>query len=282
MGRFYRHVLSYRGRQEGWKLCCIAITSLMLFVFACNLSLPNARVITPTPSPTPTSTEPILPSPSPSPPPAARLSARAIAQQAVTRISEVKSFHFSIQPTGRKPDIAALLNAPLPVLLSGIEGDIVRPEQLRARITVTLLGASAHLDLVHYQDQLYLNNPLTGRWEKFPQEVSQSFSPAVWFSDAQGLSGLFTALDWRMIGVEEVQGVSTYHLQARNVPGINITGSDEASEASIDVWIGEQTFLLHQVRIDEQAAKGEQKTVWLLSFSAFDRPVVITPPPVRE
>lgn len=279
MDRFYRHMLLHKGWPGGWKSCCLAITSLlMLFALACNLSLPNARVVMPTPSPTPTPAEPIPPPP----PPAARMSARAVAQQAATRMAEVKSFHFSIQPTGRKPDIAALLNAPLPVLLSGIEGDIVRPEQLRARITVTLLGAAAHLDLVHYQDQMYLNNPLTGRWEKLPEEVSQTFSPAVWSSDAQGLPGLFTTLDWRMIGVEEVQGVPTYHLQARNVPGINITSSDEASEASIDVWIGEQTFLLHQVRIDEQAAKREQKTIWLLCFSAFGRPVVITPPPVRE
>jgi hypothetical protein len=279
MSTFHCNGLSGKGQFGGWKLWGIAIAAaLSVFVVACNLSLPVARLSTPTPSPTliPTLT-PTVPG-NPVTTSAAQLTAREVAQRAAVRMAEVETFHFSIRPGDSKPNIGALLNSPVPVLLSGIEGDVVRPDQLRARITVTLLGAPAHLDWVRYQGQMYLNNPLTGRWEKLPQEVSQSFSPAIWFSPQQGLLAWLVTLEWHMVGADEVQGVPTYHLQARNVPGIALTGSDDAEKASISMWIGKQTFLLHQVQIDEPVAKSGEKTTWLFTLSAFDRPVVITPP----
>jgi hypothetical protein len=270
---------SDKGRLGEWKLWGVAITSAsLMFVVACNLSLPVTRLTTPTPSltltPTLTPTKPD----NPVTPSAAQLTAREVAQRAAARMAAVETFHFSIQPGGSKPNIGALLNSPVPVLLGGIEGEVVQPDQLRARITVTLLGASAQLDLVRYQGQVYLNNPLTGRWEKLPQEVSQSFSPSLWFSPQQGLFALLGALEWHMMSVDEVQGLPTYHIQARGIPGIDLTDSGNAGEARIEMWIGKQTFLLHQVQIDEPAAEGEEKTTWLFTLSDFDRPVVITPP----
>ncbi|MGQ9784878.1 MAG: LppX_LprAFG lipoprotein [Anaerolineae bacterium] len=258
----------------------IAITfALMAFIIACRLSLPSTQVVTPTPFPTLTLT-PTEPGISVGTP-ATRLSARDVIRQAAARMAEVETFHFSVQLGGSKPDIGALLNWPVPVLLTGVEGDVVRPDQLHARVTVTILGASAHLDLVCSQGQMYLSNPLTGKWEKISAEVSQSFSPSVLFSPEQGLPDLLTALEWRMVGFDEVQGVSVYHLQARDVPGIDVTGSGEGSEAMIDIWIGMQTFLLYQVQIDERSAGSEKVNSWLLTLSAFDRPVVITPPVVQ-
>lgn len=268
----------------GWKRksgIVVATFALMTFMVACNLSLPMGRiaVTSPSPTPTPTSTEPSKPIP-PSLP-TAQSGALEVVQRAVARLAEVNSFHFSIQPRGHKPDIGPLLNAPLPILLSAIEGDFVRPEQLRARVTVTILGASAHLELVRYQDEIYLSNPLTGKWEKLSEEVNRSLSPSVLFAPEQGLYTLLTGLEWHVVGFDETPGVPTYHLRARNIPSVNLTGSDGASEATIDIWIGRQTFLLHQVQVEEQTTQREGKTTWLLTLSAFDRPVVITPPAVQ-
>ncbi|MDW8071784.1 MAG: LppX_LprAFG lipoprotein [Anaerolineae bacterium] len=252
---------------------------LMMSVIACNLSLPSGRIVTPSPSPTPTliPAEPSKPTPSLM----AQLSAHEVVQRTAARLAELKSFHFSIRPRGNKPNVGGLLNTPLPVLLSTIEGDIVRPDQLRARVMVTILGTSAHLDLVRYQGETYLNNPLTGKWEKLPSEASHSLSPAVLFSPEQGLPTLLTGLKWNIVGFDEMQGVSTYHLQARDVPSVNLIGSGGTSEVIVDMWVGRETFLLYQIRVDEQPTKREGKTTWLLTLSAFDRPVVITPPTIQ-
>ncbi len=253
----------------------------MAFVVACNVSLPTMLAVTPTPfsipTLTPTPTE-LSSSVSPS---ATQLSAHDIAKRAAVRMAKVETFHFSVRPSGSKPNIGSPLNLPLPVLLTGIEGDVVRPDQLRARVTVTILGASTHLELVRYQGRVYLNNPLTGKWEKLSPEISWSISPSVWFNPEQGLPALLAALEWHMVGSDEVQGVPAYHLQARGAPGVNVTTSGEGGGAVIDVWVGKQTFLLYQAQIEEQATENKEAISWFLTLSAFDRPVVITPPAVQ-
>jgi len=251
----------------------------MASVIACNLSLPTARMVTPTPFPTLTLTPTELGNSAATL--ATRLTPRDVVEQAAARMVKVEAFHFSVHPSGGKLNIGSLLNLPVPVLLTGIEGDIVPPNQLHARVAVTILGVSTRLDLVYYEGQMYLNNPLVGKWEKLPKEVSNSFSPSILFSPEQGLPALLATLEWHMVGFDEVQGELAYHLQARDVPGVNVTGSDDGSKAIIDIWIGMQTFLLYQVQIDDRAPEGKEALSWLLTLSAFDRPVVITPPVVQ-
>lgn len=260
-----------------WRIA--TASALMVFAIACNFSLPITWVVTPTPFPTLTLTPTEMGNSVTTP--AAQLTAPDVAKRAAARMAEVETFHFSVQPSGGKLNIGLLLNLPVPVLLTRIEGDIARPDQLHARVTTTIWGASAHLDMVRYQDQMYLNNPFTGKWEKLPQEVNRSSSPAIWFDPEQGLPALLAALEWYMVGFDEVQGELSYHLQARDVPGVNVTSSDDESKAIIDIWIGMQTFLLYQVKVDERANGGKEATSWLLTLSAFDRPVVIMPPVVQ-
>ncbi|GEM_PF-2386462 len=266
-----------------WRVAIAA--ALTVPVLACNVSLPITWVATPTPFPTPTP-PPLPPIPpitpdSSSTTPAAELTAGDVSRQAAMRMAEVQSFHFSVQPSGNEVNIGSLINLPMPVLLTGIEGDIVQPDQLRARIKVTILGVSAHLDLIRYQGDVYLSNPLTGKWEKLPREASQSFSPSLLFNPDQGLLAWLPMLEFQMVGFDAMQGELAYHLKADDVPGVNVTGFGGESKATIEVWIGMQTFLLYQAKVSEHDAKSKGTTSWLLTLSAFDRPVKITPPAVQ-
>ncbi|MGC8879459.1 MAG: LppX_LprAFG lipoprotein [Anaerolineae bacterium] len=251
----------------------------MASVIACSLSLPTARIVTPTPFPTLTLTPTELSNSGATL--VTRLTPRDVVEQAAARMVKVEAFHFSVHPSGSKLNIGSLLNLPVPVHLTGIEGDIVSPNQLHARVAVTILGVSTRLDLVYYEGQMYLDNPLAGKWEKLPKEVGQSFSPSILLSPERGLPAWLAALEWHMVSFDEVQGELAYHLQARDVPDVNVTGLDNGSKAIIDIWIGMQTFLLYQVQIDERATEGKEAISWLLTLSAFDRPVVITPPVVQ-
>jgi hypothetical protein len=263
-----------------WRFGLIVVVfTLMVYMMACSFSFPALQVVTPTPFSTPTLTPTGLDSAATTPVP--QLSAEDVANQAAARMAEVRSFHFSVRPSGNRPNIGPLLNLPVPVLLTGIEGDIVRPDRLNAHITVTVLGVPAHLELVHDGEQIYLNNSLSGKWEKLPQEIAQSLSPSLLFGSDQGLPALLTALDFKMAGFEEVQGELSYHLQARDVLDVEVVGFDSEGEFIVDVWVGMRTYLLRQARLSRHVVGAKETSSWLLVFSAFDRPVTITPPAVQ-
>jgi hypothetical protein len=254
-----------------------AAVILGVTTLACSVGLPVSIVgATPTPSPSLTPTPATQSEPFGTP--AAQLTAGDTAARCAQRMADLQSFHFSVQPGGAPVQMGPLINSPVPILLKAIEGDVVRPDQMQARITVSTLGIAGQIGLIRDRGTTYLNNPLTGTWEQLPVETGNAFDPSLLFSSEQGLPTLLTALDMQTIGFDEVQGEIAYHLRAKDVEGVDVTGSGKATTATIDAWIGMQTFLLRQATIAEAAAETRETTVWTLVLSAFDQPVKITPP----
>ena len=198
-------------------------------------------------------------------------------------MDQLESFHFVVQVTGAPVQMWSLIGSPVPITLKRIEGDVVRPDQLQAQITVSSFGVATHIGLVRVGGETYLNNPLTGGWEELPAEMGDAFNPSLLFNPDSGLPALLPTLGMETVGFDEMQGELAYHLRASEVEGIDMTGFGGRKTVTIEAWIGMESFLLHQASITEKTGeKGDQPTVWWLNLSAFDRPLIITPPASRR
>ncbi len=254
-----------------------AAVILGVTTLACTVGWPVSVVDT-TPTPFPSMTPTTVAQSEPHGTPAAQLTAGDTAARCAQRMAEVQSFHFSVQASGAPVQMGPLVGSPVPILLKAIEGDVVRPDQLQARITVSTLGISGHIGLIRDGGTTYLNNPLTGSWEQLPAGTGNAFDPSLLFSPEQGLPAVLPVLGLETVGFDEIQGEIAYHLRAKDVEGIDVTGFGGQKTATIDVWIGMQSFLLRQATITETAAETKEPTVWTLVLSAFDQPVTITAP----
>ena len=201
-----------------------------------------------------------------------------IAARSAERMAGVQSFHFSVQVSGSPVHLESLINSPVPLLLNSIEGDVARPDQMKAQITVSTLGIATQIGLIRHAGNTYLSNPLVGGWEQLSAETGTALDPSLLFSPEQGLPSMLPSLNLQMVGFGEVQGEVAYQLQAKVVEGIDMTGFGGQKTAAVDVWVGMQTFLLRRARVTEVAPDAKEPTVWLLTLSAFDQPVTITPP----
>jgi hypothetical protein len=255
----------------------ITWAALVTSTLACSVGLlPASTSATPTPFPT------LTPLPSPMSgavaTPAAQLTAQDVATSSAERMAHIQSFHFVVQLSGTPVQVGALINSPVPITLKHIEGDVAQPDHLQAQITVSSFGIASYIGLVRIGGDTYLNNPLTGGWEHMPAQMGDSFDPSLLFNPERGLPALLPSLGFETVGFSEVQGEIAYHLQAKDLSGIDVTGFGGQKTVTMDVWVGMQSFLLQQATITEVAPEAGEPTVWLLTLSAFDRPVTITPP----
>lgn len=257
----------------------IAAVSLVLATLACRVGLTaDLTRDTPTPGPLPTLTSTPLTSPGTVSTSTPELTVQDIATRSAQRMAKLRSFHYAVQVSGTPVQVGPLISSPVPITLKHIEGDIVPPDRLQVEITVSTFGIATSIGLVRVGGATYLNNPLTGSWERLPEETGAAFDPSLLFNPELGLPGLLPMLGMETVGFDEIQGELAYHLRASDVEGIDMTGFGGRKTATIDAWVGMQTFLLHQATITETAAESNKSTVWWLSLSAFDRPVTIAPP----
>ncbi|MCL5997709.1 MAG: LppX_LprAFG lipoprotein [Chloroflexi bacterium] len=259
-----------------WTVITVTVM-LGIATLACSVTLP-AEVVGTTPTPFPTLTPTPTAGAGVAGTPTAQLTAEDIVGRSAERMAKVQSFHFSVKVSGTPVHLGPLISSPVPIVLKSVEGDVVRPDKMQAQITANTLGITTHIGLIRYGGDSYLSSPLTGGWDKLPVETGNAFDPSLLFSPQQGLPALLPSLGLQTVGFGEMQGEIAYHLQAKDVQGVDVTGFGGQKTATIDVWIGMQSFLLRQAEIAEVAPDTKESTVWLLTLSAYDQPASITPP----
>lgn len=267
-------------RNRYWVLWVVALATVS---FACTIGLTtDLDRPTPTPAPLPTLTPTPVTGSRVAETPSPQLTAQDVAARCAERMAQLESFHFAVQVTGAPVQMGPLIGSPVPITLKHIEGDVVRPDQLQAQITVNTLGIATYIGLVRVGGETYLNNPLTGGWEQLPSDTGDAFDPSLLFNPDSGLPVLLPSLGMETVGFDEIQGELAYHLRAREVEGIDVTGFGGPKTVTIEAWVGMQSFLLHQASITENTTGGNQPTVWWLNLSAFDQSLTITPPASRR
>lgn len=216
--------------------------------------------------------------PSPSPTPV--LSAREIATRSAGRMLDLQSFHFSIQLTG----VLDYIDSPPTVALKEVEGDLVRPDSLRALVKLSSFGVVTQVGLIRYGADTYVTNPINQRWEKLPSEWGWYIDPTLPFHPEYGVPAILPTIDLNKVGIEELDGEPHYHLNA-TTEGDYLAwwtlGMIPEGAVVVDVWIDTETLMLRQIRMVELASNPDNPTVWQIQLSAFDVPVEIEPPPVE-
>jgi hypothetical protein len=190
----------------------------------------------------------------------------------------VQSLHFLIQLTGA----LAYIDSPPLTALKEVEGDLVRPADVKALVKLSSFGVVTQLGLIRYGTDVYVTNPLNQRWEKLPPAWGWYVNPSLIFDAKSGVTAVLPTLDLTKVGVETIQERPHYHLQTTG-EGDYLTawtmGMIAKGTVKVDVWIDADTFLLSRATLMEIASDPADPTVWHIELSAVDQPVKIEPPP---
>jgi hypothetical protein len=234
----------------------LLLVGVGLFVVSCHTSGPGPM---PTPSPTPSPVE--------------------IARRAGEQMLSTDSLHFVIELSGR----LTYLDSPPTLVLKRAEGDLIRPDRVRAIVKVSSFGVVSEVAILGLGDEQYVTNPLSQQWEKVPPGQGWYFDPAPIFDPKYGIEPILNETAWMFCAEEEIEGQAHYCLHGR-LSGERVSpltsGMIRPGAVMMDVWVGRRDAYVRRIQIVELESDPEDPTQWLIEFSAFDQPVDIEPPPV--
>jgi len=219
--------------------------------------------------------------PASTPTPTPELSARDIAARSAQRMDAAKSLHFLIQLTGA----LAYIDSPPLTALKQVEGDLVRPADVKAMVKLSSFGIVTQLGLIRYGTEVFVTNPLNQRWEELPPEWGWYINPGLIFDPKSGVTAVLPTLDLTKVGLEPIEGRPQYHLQT-TAEGDYLKawtmGMIYQGAVKVDVWIDVDTFVMSRATLVQLASDPTDPTVWHIDLSAVDQPVKIERPPTVE
>jgi hypothetical protein len=88
--------------------------------------------------------------------------------------------------------------------MTKVDGDIVRPDRLKATVTGMVSGISMGIQMISVGKVTYMTNPLTGNWEQLPSQfaVLSVFNPNTGITTImRGITSLAKLSDAQSAGV---------------------------------------------------------------------------------
>jgi len=227
----------------------------LLLAVSCSISAPG-----PTPSPTPSPVD--------------------VATRAGERMLSVNSLHFIIELSGK----LTYLDNPPTLALKQAEGDVERPDNVRAIVKVFSFGIVSEVGIIGLGSEQYATNPLNQQWEKLPPDQGWYFDPALLFDPEYGIEGVLKAGTWTFGTEDQDIEEQTYYILHGQLPGERLlfltSGLIASGEVTIDIWVSREDGYVHRIQMIEQESDPEDPSRWLIEFSAFDEPIDIEAPPV--
>lgn len=235
----------------------------LLFVGAALVLIAGCDLATPAPTPTPT------PTPSPA----------DVAIRAGQRMLTVESLHFIMELSGK----LVYLDYPPTLALRRAEGDVKRPDQVRAIVKVSSFGVASEIGIIGIGADQYMTNPLNQQWERVPPGQGWYFDPAILFDPEYGIEAILRISEWTFGAQEEIEG-QTHDVLHGQVPGERLwllsSGMIDSGEVMVDVWVNREDASVRRIQLVELGSSEEDPTQWLLLFSDFDDPIDIQAPPI--
>lgn len=200
-----------------------------------------------------------------------------LARQAADQVEALKTFHFVLEHENGGSPIA------LNLTMNRAEGDIVKPDRLRADVDAiaTQLGnANVKVRVVSIGDNAQITNPFNRtQWLPLPgtNKLSDIFDPA-----AGTTAALRSAKNLAITGEETLNGVKVWKLEG-DVDAAALEGFTNIAEPGYTVkgtaWIGQEKPLVHRIRLDGPlGSKDAKNIVRRIDLSKFDEPVTIDRP----
>ena len=243
-----------------------AIVALSIGAHACggsNNKTPPPAVtssLTATASPTSTST----PTPTPTP-----INPEAVLREAGEAMKNVDSFHYRL--SHRSGGTALLPN----LVLQEAEGDVIKPDKISAEFSGSFGGIAIKSGLITLGEDSYMTNPLTGRWESVPREVS----PLGFFNPRKGIASMMEQVDQVSLVPD---GKDVYLIRGRlpaealaPLLGATVKGTTVGVELTIDA---DEGYLLEAVLDGRVTSTEPEGTVRVITLSKFNEQITITHP----
>lgn len=206
--------------------------------------------------------------------------AATILTRAASTMEQVKSFHFVLEHEQGSTPIT--LGPGASVSMTRAEGDVQRPDKLRADIDASALGnLKVHVKLVSVGDAVEISNPFSpGQWQPLPSgtKLSDVFDPGAGTTAA--LRGVKSPA---ITGEETVNGVKCWKIDG-TVDGGSLTALAPIAEAGHTVkgtaWVAEDNYQVYRIRLD--GPLGPQDTpgvIRRIDLSKYNEDISITPVP---
>jgi len=201
-----------------------------------------------------------------------------LAKQAADQIEALKSFHFLLEhENGGTPIV-------LNLLMTRAEGDIVKPERLRADVeaTATQLGnANVKVKVVNVGDKALISNPFNARqWITLPGEnrLADIFDPG-----AGTTAALRAATNLKLAGEDTIGGVKVWRIEgdvdAQALSAVATSVAEPGYTVKGTAWVGQDKPLVYRVRLDGPlGSKDPANIVRKIELSKFDENVNIELP----
>ena len=217
----------------------------------------------PTPSPT---ALPATATPSPSPTP---VDPQVLLRMSGRVMEGLRSFHFRLaHRTGATPLLASLV-------IDEAEGDVVKPDKISVEFSGSFAGFFVKSGLVTLGDVSYMTNPLTGKWESVPADVS----PLRFFDPRRGISAMLS----RVGDASLLPGDSEVHRIKGTLPAealAPLLGTTvEGTTVDVEIAIDKTEHYLIEAVLDGRVTPTEPDAViGVITLSGFDEAVSIEAP----
>lgn len=195
-----------------------------------------------------------------------------IVSKSVTAMRDITSLHFLI-------DTNKLDKYPAGLFITRAEGDVARPDKLRATAKALLVGSAIQVQVVGVGTEQFMTDPASGRWQAMPP----SFNVLAAFDPNKGIADILAnAKNPATDGTEAIGGVDCYRLTTTLSPDALRALSTEVNSTAplpAKLWIGTADFRLRQVTLAGPLMTGEPANiVRTVQFTKFNDPVDIQKP----
>lgn len=200
----------------------------------------------------------------------------ALLERASRRLAETVTVRFDLAVDGE-----TALDADGSILLREAEGELQRPDRVRASFRAQVLGQNVTLQLITVGDETWTTDLLTGSWQPAPAEFA--YRPSVLFDEQEGIGpvmGRVTRAE--QLEDEEVDGRDAYRVRAEvaeEVIGPLTYETMVGSPVTVDLWIDRETDDLLRAELSEppSEAKADPATWTLRLFDHGDEVSIEAP-----
>jgi len=208
--------------------------------------------------------------------PTGSVEAVELLERASRRLAETETVRFDLTVEGQ-----TALDAEGNILLKEAEGELRRPDRVRATFQAQVLGQNVTLQLITIGAETWTTDLLTGEWQPAPEEFA--YRPSVLFDNQQGIGPVMSSVDQaELLEEEEIDGREVYRVRAvveEDLIGPLTYETMVGSPVTVDLWIDQETddLLRAELREPPSEAKPEPAT-WTLNLFDHGEDVTIEAP----
>lgn len=195
-----------------------------------------------------------------------------VIEKAVPAVAAANSFHFTLT-TGK------IQKAPPGIFITGVDGDVVKPDKLVGSVNATYSGIPVKINVVVDGKNQFWTDPASGRWAPMPSELNM----AAFFDPSKGLADILGNIKGLTgDGTENIEGTDTYRLKG-SVPAQALKSLSAEVTATGDLtstlWIGSSDFLLRKVELQGPVLSGEPADITrTISMKDYNKEVKVETP----